>query len=529
MKKSKLDTLLDEIDYAYLNSSEYVPSDFALQFMNFILLVNGDMGESHKTPPFHLSMLDKLSSQKKRILNLCFRGASKTTLMMEYLTLYLAVFGELPYLGKVYGMLYIADSMEKGAKNARKNIEFRYDNSDFLKKYIKQAKFTDEEMTFTNVNGKKLGVKLFGIKTGLRGTKIFGKRPTLAIMDDLMSDDDAKSATVLGAIKDIVFRGVTYALDPSNHKIILSGTPFNIKDIMVEGVESGNWDVNVYPVCESFPCEREDFKGAWEDRFSYDYVREQYETALRNGDVGGFYQELMLRISDEDNRLVKDSDIRWYSLQSLLKRKHDYNYYITTDFSVSGKKTSDFSVISVWAYNANGDWFYVDGVCKKQTMNKTVDDLFILVQRWKPIGVGVEVSGQQGAIVSWLLQEQINRGIWFTLASNASSGEAGIRPRGDKLTRFNLVLPWFKTGKFYFPHELKSRDEFNVCMSQLQLVTSNGIKGHDDFIDTVSMLAEMRAWKPSSVVELRKSSDESDIWEHTFDTTVSSRLSGYIV
>jgi hypothetical protein len=47
--------------------------------------------------------------------------------------------------------------------------------------------------------------------------------------------------------------------------------------------------------------------------------------------------------------------------------------YITTDFATSQKTSADFSVISVWAYNNNGDWFWVDGVCKKQLMDKNVD------------------------------------------------------------------------------------------------------------------------------------------------------------
>ena len=39
-----LDTLLDEVSYEYLNSPAYVPSNFALTFMNFIKLVNGKEG-----------------------------------------------------------------------------------------------------------------------------------------------------------------------------------------------------------------------------------------------------------------------------------------------------------------------------------------------------------------------------------------------------------------------------------------------------------------------------------------------------
>ena len=495
MIKQDVDAWLDQVDYSFLNSSDYHPTEFALSFMNFIKLVNGEEGESNKTPPVHLKMLDKLTQGSKRIVNLCFRGAAKTTLFMEYFTLYLAVFHNIPGFGKVEGMIYVSDSMENGAKSARKNIEYRYERSDFLKKYIPEAKFTDSYLEFTNIKGEKMGVKLFGATTGLRGTKIFGKRPVLCVLDDLISDEASKSKTVMNLIKDTVYKGVNYALDPTRHKIIFNGTPFNKDDIIIEAVESGEWDVNVWPVCERFPCSREEFQGAWPDRFTYDYVKDQYDTAVGTGKLAAFYQELMLRISSDDERLVQDADIRWYDRHLLLQNRYNFNFYITTDFATSAKETADFSVISVWAYNANKEWFWVDGVCEKQTMDKNVDALFKLVQQYHPQAVGVEVTGQQGGFIPWLQREQIARNIWFTFAT--TKGSPGIRPVNDKLTRFNLVVPWFKAGKIYFPEQMKDSMIMGQFMQQLKLCTVSGIKGHDDCIDTISMLGYLSPWEPS--------------------------------
>lgn len=495
LQKQDLDSWLDQVNYSFLNSAEYHPTEFALGFMNFIKLVNGEEGESNKTPPVHLKMLDKITSGSKRIVNLCYRGSGKTTVFMEYFTLYLAVFHNIPGFGNVDGMIYVSDSMENGAKSARKNIEFRYERSEFLKKYIPEAKFTDAYLEFTNIKGEKMGVKLFGATTGLRGTKIFGKRPTIAILDDLISDEASKSKTVMNLIKDTVYKGVNYALDPMRHKIIFNGTPFNKEDIIIEAVESGEWDVNVWPVCERFPCTKEEFQGAWPDRFTYDYVKDQYDTALGTGKLAAFYQELMLRISSDDERLVQDGDIRWYDRHTLLQNRQNFNFYITTDFATSAKETADYSVISVWAYNANKEWFWVDGICEKQTMEKNVDALFKLVQQYRPQAVGVEVTGQQGGFIPWLQREQMSRNIWFTFAT--TKGSPGIRPTSDKLSRFNLVVPWFKAGKIYFPEQMKDSMIIGQFMQQLKLCTISGIKGHDDCIDTISMLGYLTPWEPS--------------------------------
>ena len=123
----------------YLNSvsydvdPNYVPSDFALEFVAFIKMVNGESGEEHKTPVVHYSMLDTLTENGARIANLCHRGIAKTTLMGEYLFLYLGVYGAIPGFGKVDLAIYVSDSIENGVKNMRKNLEYRYENSDFLK------------------------------------------------------------------------------------------------------------------------------------------------------------------------------------------------------------------------------------------------------------------------------------------------------------------------------------------------------------------------------------------------------------
>src|SRR5574343_1645752 len=176
---------------SYAEDPEYVPSQFALAFVNFIKLVNGGQGEENKTPTLHLKMLDQIDQPNSRkIANMVHRGAAKTTVLGEYLILYLATFGELPTFGQVDFALYVSDSIDNGVKNMRKNLEFRWENSTFLQKYVPHAKFTDIHWHFKNVSGKEFIVKGYGAKTGVRGTKANGKRPQLAIVDDFVSDED---------------------------------------------------------------------------------------------------------------------------------------------------------------------------------------------------------------------------------------------------------------------------------------------------------------------------------------------------
>lgn len=508
----------------------YVPSEFALEFVTFIKLVNGEQGEEHQTPLVHYRMLDTITEGGTRILNMCHRGIAKTTVMGEYLFLYIAVYGEILGFGKIDLALYVSDSIENGVKNMRKNLEFRWDNSEFLKQYIPRIRFTDIRWEFENADGKLFIVKGYGAKTGVRGAKELGTRPQLAVLDDLISDEDARSVTVISAVEDTVYKAVNYALHPTKNMIIWSGTPFNAKDPLYKAVESGAWAVNVFPVCEQYPCTREEFRGSWPDRFTYDYVKTQYDLAIKLGKVDTFNQELMLRIMSDEDRMIQDSDICWYKLANVLQNRARFNFYITTDFAVSEKQRADYSVISVWAYNNIGDWLWVDGVCRRQLMDKNIDDLFRLAQEYKPQSVGVEVSGQQAGFIQWIQNQMMERNNYFALASDGNDTKPGIRPNTNKLVRFNTMVPMFKSHKMFFPIERKLEPAMLEAMNELSLVSAGGMRAkHDDFLDTISQLASLTPWKPSNEAPMAQSSKEHGMWELEITEKVADRMASYIV
>jgi phage terminase large subunit-like protein len=523
----KVEDYLNQTDYSV--DPDYVPSAFALEFVTFIKLVNGAQGEENKTPVVHYRMLDTITNGGRRVINLCHRGIAKTTVMGEYLFLYLATYGELPGFGVVDLALYVSDSIENGVKNMRKNLEFRWENSDFLKEYVPEIRFTDIRWEFKNADGKLFIVKGYGAKTGVRGAKEMGKRPQLAVLDDLISDEDARSATVIAAVEDTVYKAVTYALHPSKNMIIWSGTPFNSKDPLYKAVESGAWAVNVFPVCEQFPCEESEFRSSWPDRFTYTYVKNQYDTAVKLGKVETFNQELMLRIMSDEDRLIQDGDIGWYKIDGVLRNRGRFNFYITTDFATSEKQKADYSFISVWAHNAAGDWLWVDGLCKRQLMDKNVDALFEFAQRWRPLNVGIEISGQQKGFISWIQGQMLERNIYFPLAQEENSKEIGLRPNTNKLVRFMTVVPLFKARKIFLPIEKKNEAPIVELVNELSLASVSGFKSkHDDGIDTISMLPLLRAWRPSEDTPMLEHGD-GGMWEIDTGEATYGRMSSYIV
>ena len=498
LEKKTVEDWLKEVDYR--DDPSYVPSKFALEFINFIKMVNGESGEENSSPVIHFKWLDNLCNRKHDIVALCCRGFAKSAIFAEYLFLYIAVFGSIPkFAKKISYALYVSDSIDNGVRKMRNRIERRRLNSAFLVEFLPVAKITDTRWYFKNKFGKEFVVTGHGINTGVRGIVELNTRPSLAMLDDLVSDEDARSQTVIEKIEDVVYSAIDNALHPKTRKIIWVGTPFNAKDPLYKAVESGAWYVSVFPICEKFPCKKEEFRGGWEDRFNYNFVKKRYNKALLTGKVSSFNQELMLRIMGDDERLIEDIDIGWYKHRTVKRNIKSFNVYITTDFATSESQHADFSVLNVWALNSGGDWFWIDGIFKKMLMDKSIDHLFRFSQKYNPQGVGVEVTGQQGGFISWIKQLMNDRNIYFPLACQIGSRTPGLRPTKDKMSRFMTnAVPLFKSGKIHFPEELRDSDELSEILNELRLATIKGFKSkNDDEIDTISMLGEMTTWRPS--------------------------------
>lgn len=515
-KLPDLDEMLNHVDYGFFDT-DYVPTKLALQFVAFIKLVNGSMGEENKSPLIHYDMLDQLARDRTTILmqNLfvSFRGSAKTTALHEYMILYLATYGKLPGFGSVNVGMYISDTMDNGVKSMRNNLEFRWSNSEFLQRYVPVSKFTDVRWEFANADGKKLVFRGFGASTGVRGFKEYGERPTWCGMDDLMSDKNAESPTITRDIKNIVYRAARQAMHPKKRMQLWTGTPFNKSDPLYEAAGSAAWNTRTYPICEKFPVPRSEFKGAWEDRFPYEFVKSEYDSLLASGEIGSFNQELMLRIASEEDRLVSDDDIIWYNRDLVMTDKSRYNFYITTDLAVSDGKKNDYAVIGVWAYTNNGDWLLIDGVCKRQLMDVSVDNLFRYVSIYRPLSVGIEINGQQKGFIQWLKNEMVTRNTFFNFAKQGSI--EGIRRTGAKINAFKLFVPTIKAKKMWLPRELKETPLVVELLEELRFAVEAGFKSkHDDACDMVSMLMEMNPFKPSkeSKAEYVDSEDGTFAW-----------------
>ena len=510
-KLNNVDKLLSTIDYSKTAYANYKPSSFALQLALFKKAVSAEEPEEHPSPVMHYKMYDSFDSDDRAVANLCARGTAKTT-SVEDTILFTQSKGGLPNFGSFRYGLFIGDTMNNGVKRMKRRLRYRLDNSSFLDSIFEETVINDDWWYTRTRDGIEMVYTGHSSENGPRGGVELRERPSIAFFDDLFSDKNSKSPKILSNIKDTVYSATSYALHPTRNKKIWQGTPFNARDPLYQAINSGTWQANVFPICEKFPCSKEEFRGVWEERFTWEYINDMYQESVGSRTLSAFHRELMLQIVHQDHKLINDEDIASIDRRVILKNKDKFNFYIITDFATTDNDSGDFSVIGVIAVNAAKHVILVDGICKKQTMTENTHDLLRLVHKYKPISVGIEVSGQQKGFISFIEEKAVTLGVHLEFAREVDPkskrhGQIGFHPTNKKLDRFNVFLPTIQEMRFYVVTQLENTDLGIELFEELGLVTNEEIKSaHDDVIDILSMVPLMNLQYPMSSFDIESDS-----------------------
>ena len=580
--KITVDWLLDNVDLTF---EGYIPSIVSIEFFNFIRLTLGEEPENANSLA-HYFLVDVIFMQdsvkeyltvrgidydslKGRTTVLCCREFAKSTIIGSFVPLFMAWKGELPGFGAVNYGIYVGDSMRNNVKTTMNTIEQVYYESEWLQTQFESARFTDELVelirnprTPTEIHlyettiaiGKKphqvpgrskrkFAMRGVGAQTGTRGTRSGLQRPQFAIIDDVIpSEADANSETVLANIDKTIESDVLNALHGAGSFAILIGTPYNKKDPVYQRIESGAWVPVVFPICERIHEDLvlKEFRGAWENRHSYEKVMKRYMDASRSNKLRSFMQELMLRISSEKDRVIPNNYIESFTRENILKNGAGYNWYITTDFTTTGGTGNDFSGMAVWAVSSNGDHFLVDLVLKKMELAMQYNELFRLVNKYKrytgTIEVGIEIDGQQKIHLFAIKELMTKKNEYFTIAKQKGGLREGILSKsgkGGKEGRFSVMVPLFQAGKIWFARELEDTPAMRELRLELEYVTYDEHgrvqfgSVHDDGLDLISQLSMMNIYTPSEDSKGIASKYGDPIWND--DEPEENYVSSYIV
>lgn len=530
-----VDKALDCIDLTF---NGYSPSRDAIEFFNIMRLVYGEDFETdnalmhyflvdlvygnikRENFPYSQEINEKIRLNSKKIAIIASRFSAKSTIITAFMPIVTAITGKMPNFGEVMFWVSFGDSQQSGAKVQANTIRDICEDSLFCKDYFEKMRFTDEECEFIRKDDPRnpLPIKkrcfMFKVKGAaggsVRGIRYKTERPQIFSFDDIIKNEaDAGSAIIMKKLTSMIYSDAENALGKKG-KIIIVNTPFNKKDPVYTALENGVWTPVCLPVCEKIYLDmpKSEYRGSWEAMKPYEEIMEKYEDSYYGDTLREFNQELMLRISSEEDKLIPDKllESQWYKRTDILKNLYAYNLYMTTDFTTTGNKGSDLSGIAVWAVNHNQDWFMLDLCLRKQEVEQQYNEVFRFIDTYTPenktFEVGVEVDGNQRSHIHALKDRMRQRMNYFTIARQRGSqpGAEGILSRlegGNKHWRMRMMLPMFQNRKIFFPEELRHSPDMVELMDEIRYTSYtrfNCVSG-DTLVDTPNgkiMMSDIR-------------------------------------
>ena len=551
LQKFSVDDALDSVDLTFPN---YTPSKESLEFFNLIRIF---MGKDFEVPnpkfhyflvdllygnvtkemfPYSQEVIDTININYSMISILASRGTAKSSIVSLFYPIIAAIKGTTPITGPLSHILILSDSQKGGARDQALLMGNAFERSKFAKEWFEKIRFTETEVEVirkgdTPVEQRHMLIKFKGASTGgvRSGSRnvITGDRYAIILADDVIKNEaDSYSETIMSNVKTALESDALNAMRAKNTQMVIINTPFHKYDPLYSATESGGYTPLVIPICKELHIDlkEEEFVGVWDMMHSYDSVMKRYANAVANKSTRSLNQELMLRVSNEEDRMVSDDMIQWFDRNLIMKMIDGYSLYITTDFTTTSAAKSDFSALAVWAVGSNKDMFLLDLCVRRQELQEQYNELFRMVSMWsrggRYIEVGVEIDGQQKAHIFSLKEMMQKKNMYFSFAKQlgAPYGREGILSRGaagGKLERFRYILPMFQNMKIHFADQLKDTQDMKDALKQLKGVTLAGFSDKDDFIDVVSQLGMIDILIPTATedyTQIPNGESDNSMW-----------------
>ena len=195
--------------------------------------------------------------------------------------------------------------------------------------------------------------------------------------------------------------------------------------------------------------------------------------------------------------------------------KIDYlNYFAATDFDASRcnlyilvdpakgsedaiKNDNDFTAMAVWALAPDQNYYLIDGVKERMNPTERINKLFELHRKWsaktgKPPRVGYEDIGMQADLhfINNKMKEDSYR---IALTPLPPKGQKRL----GKIPKIRRLIPFMQGGQIWLANDIYYKDYKGLprnFMSDIveQEMMQFPFAAHDDFIDAMSMLFDMK-------------------------------------
>jgi predicted phage terminase large subunit-like protein len=205
----------------------------------------------------------------------------------------------------------------------------------------------------------------------------------------------------------------------------------------------------------------------------------EIEAAKRRMSSHAFRQEFMASFEAVGSEVFNED---WVKFSNVSPERGEY--YIACDlggFEEAGKKRSrkkDNSAIAIVKVNEDG-WYVQDFLVGRWTFDETVQHIFDVVYKYRPVALGIEKGIAQQAVMSPLKDMQRMRGFFFpiTLLSHGNQ---------NKVARIQAALQ----GRFEQGLITLNRGDWNVQFLD-ELFQFPDRLTHDDMVDALAYIDQL--------------------------------------
>lgn len=389
-----------------------------------------------ETPIFHYEVMDLWSSPAPLALVMAFRGAAKSTLAEEGITLssLYREFHNCIILGETWSRA--CERLAVIKREIETNELIRYLFGDLV-----GPTWTEDKIVLAT--GQV--IQAFGRGQSLRGSKHLDWRPDLVFGDDVEDEESCVDEDAINKTKRWWLNVVEPAMAPG-YRARINGTPLHPRSMLMQLYEDPEWEHRKYPI-ERVNPETGEREATWPARFPLPAVDRLRARAERMGNMTGFNQEYMCEAENVAEKPFRAEMIRveprvrtWQATWAM------YDPARTTG------KTSATTGKVVWSWIGNKLVVWrAEG--RFWQPSELIEDLFKTDDEFSPVSIYVEEDG----LNEWLLQpirsEQVKRNLLLPVVPVKA-------PKG-KFDFIRQLQPFFKAG------EISCVQDFPDLRSQL--------------------------------------------------------------
>lgn len=379
-------------------------------------------------PDFHNEIIDLWHSDIPQVLVEAFRGAAKSTLAEEAITIMAA-------LRRVRNILILGETFDR-AVDRLKAIKHEIENNEFIQELFGSLigdTWTESKIVLSN----GVCIQAAGQGQSLRGVKHLDARPDMAFGDDLENEESVATPEARNKVSNWLYSVVVPALDPVN-RMRINGTPLNPESLIVNLSKSPHWVSRRYPI--KYRDENGEWRPTWGSRFSLDWIAAKEQEFFTAGKSTNFKQEYYCEAEDP---AVKAFTPDMFRVEPTVRTWHAV--YCMYDPARTTKKTSaDTGVVHFsWLNNRLIVW---DAYGRNWKPDEIINDMFRADSEYSPVTIGVERDGLEEFILQPLRQEQLKRGYAIPIRDMKA-------PKG-KMDFIRGLQPFFKAHEIIFTKDL---------------------------------------------------------------------------